>query len=96
MGFNDVLDSCHNLAGRIGMAVRGDNRPSQLIAAARGNFWSPQAGEMPRLRLDARVCPARLDGDELCPLLEPPPPDLGSGTQAGDGLELLSRSQPQA
>ncbi|WP_017719106.1 DUF3536 domain-containing protein [Kamptonema formosum] len=34
MGFNDVLDSSHKLAGRIGMAVRGDSRTSQLIAAA--------------------------------------------------------------
>ncbi len=34
MGFNDVLNSSHNLAGRIGQAVRGDHRPSQLIAVA--------------------------------------------------------------
>ncbi|MDJ0555459.1 MAG: DUF3536 domain-containing protein [Microcoleaceae cyanobacterium MO_207.B10] len=34
MGFNDVLNSSHNFAGRIGQAVRGDNRPSQLIAVA--------------------------------------------------------------
>ncbi|MGK7919044.1 MAG: DUF3536 domain-containing protein [Trichodesmium sp.] len=34
MGFNDVLNSSYNLAGRIGQAVRGDHRPSQLIAVA--------------------------------------------------------------
>ncbi|WP_375340293.1 DUF3536 domain-containing protein [Okeania sp.] len=34
MGFNDVLNSSHNLAGRIGLAIRGDQRPSQLIAIA--------------------------------------------------------------
>ena len=34
MGFNDVLNSSHNLAGRLGQAVRGDHRPSQLIAVA--------------------------------------------------------------
>ncbi|OKH40542.1 glycoside hydrolase [[Phormidium ambiguum] IAM M-71] len=34
MGFNDVLNSSHNLAGRIGMAVQGDHRPAQLISAA--------------------------------------------------------------
>jgi len=34
MGFNDVLNSSHNLAGRIGQAIRGDQRPSQLIAVA--------------------------------------------------------------
>ncbi|MGB3507926.1 MAG: DUF3536 domain-containing protein [Microcoleaceae cyanobacterium] len=34
MGFNDVLNSSHNLAGRIGQAVRGDHRPSQLISVA--------------------------------------------------------------
>ena len=34
MGFNDVLSSSHHLVGRIGQAVRGDNRPSQLISVA--------------------------------------------------------------
>jgi alpha-amylase/alpha-mannosidase (GH57 family) len=34
MGFNDVLNSSHNLAGRIGMAIQGDHRPAQLISAA--------------------------------------------------------------
>ena len=34
MGFNDVLNSSHNLAGRIGTAIQGDNRPTQLISAA--------------------------------------------------------------
>jgi alpha-amylase/alpha-mannosidase (GH57 family) len=34
MGFKDVLDSTHNLLGRLGLAVRGDQRPSQLISVA--------------------------------------------------------------
>ena len=34
MGFNDVLNDSHNLAGRIGQAVRGDHRRSQLISVA--------------------------------------------------------------
>lgn len=34
MGFNDVLNSSHHFAGRIGQAVRGDHRPTQLIAVA--------------------------------------------------------------
>ncbi|NET46807.1 DUF3536 domain-containing protein [Okeania sp. SIO2B3] len=34
MGFNDVLNSSHNFAGRLGQAVRGDHRPSQLISVA--------------------------------------------------------------
>ena len=34
MGFNDVLASSQHLASRIGQAVRGDHRPSQLIAVA--------------------------------------------------------------
>ena len=34
MGFNDVLSSSDHLAGRLGQAVRGDHRPSQLISVA--------------------------------------------------------------
>jgi alpha-amylase/alpha-mannosidase (GH57 family) len=34
MGFNDVLGSSQHFAGRIGQAVRGDHRPSQMIAVA--------------------------------------------------------------
>jgi len=34
MGFNDVLQSTHTFIGRLGLAVRGDNRPSQLISVA--------------------------------------------------------------
>ncbi|MGB3494094.1 MAG: DUF3536 domain-containing protein [Elainellaceae cyanobacterium] len=34
MGFNDVLDSAHHFAGRIGQAVRGDHRSAQLISVA--------------------------------------------------------------
>lgn len=34
MGFNDVLNSSHHLSGRIGQAVRGDYRPTQLISVA--------------------------------------------------------------
>ncbi len=34
MGFNDVLSSSHHLCGRLGQAVRGDHRPTQLISAA--------------------------------------------------------------
>lgn len=34
MGFKDVLSASQHLAGRIGQAVRGDHRPSQLIAVA--------------------------------------------------------------
>ncbi|MBD2101713.1 DUF3536 domain-containing protein [Leptolyngbya sp. FACHB-261] len=34
MGFNDVLRSSQNLAARLGQAVRGDHRKSQLVAVA--------------------------------------------------------------
>jgi len=34
MGFNEVLNSSGNLAGRLGLAVHGDHRPSQLISVA--------------------------------------------------------------
>ncbi len=34
MGFDSALSSSHNLAGRLGQAVRGDHRPTQLIAVA--------------------------------------------------------------
>ncbi|MDJ0744094.1 MAG: DUF3536 domain-containing protein [Xenococcaceae cyanobacterium MO_167.B27] len=34
MGFNDVLTTADNLAARIGQAIRGDHRPSQLISVA--------------------------------------------------------------
>jgi alpha-amylase/alpha-mannosidase (GH57 family) len=34
MGFNDVLSSSQHFAGRIGQAVRGDRRQSQLISVA--------------------------------------------------------------
>lgn len=34
MGFDSALSSSHNLAGRLGQAVRGDHRQSQLIAVA--------------------------------------------------------------
>lgn len=34
MGFNDVLESAYNLAGRLGAAVRGDRRPAQIISVA--------------------------------------------------------------
>ncbi|MBW4692777.1 MAG: DUF3536 domain-containing protein [Lyngbya sp. HA4199-MV5] len=34
MGFDSALSSSHNLVGRLGQAVRGDQRPSQLISVA--------------------------------------------------------------
>lgn len=34
MGFNDVLSSSQHLAGRLGQAIRGDRKPSQLISVA--------------------------------------------------------------
>ncbi|WP_008310392.1 DUF3536 domain-containing protein [Leptolyngbya sp. PCC 6406] len=34
MGFNDVLSASEHFTGRLGQAVRGDHRPSQLIAVA--------------------------------------------------------------
>lgn len=34
MGFNDVLNSSGNLVARLGQAVRGDHRPTQLISVA--------------------------------------------------------------
>jgi alpha-amylase/alpha-mannosidase (GH57 family) len=34
MGFDQALSSSHNLAGRLGQAVRGDHRSSQLVAVA--------------------------------------------------------------
>ncbi|XGV95299.1 MAG: DUF3536 domain-containing protein [Leptolyngbya sp. BL-A-14] len=34
MGFDNALSSSHNLVGRLGQAVRGDQRPSQLISVA--------------------------------------------------------------
>lgn len=34
MGFNDVLSNSQHFGGRLGQAVRGDHRPSQLISVA--------------------------------------------------------------
>jgi alpha-amylase/alpha-mannosidase (GH57 family) len=34
MGFNEVLESSQHFAGRVGQAVRGDQRPAQLISMA--------------------------------------------------------------
>lgn len=34
MGFNEVLNSSHHLAGRLGLAIHGDRRQSQLISVA--------------------------------------------------------------
>ncbi len=34
MGFNDILSNAHHFSGRLGLAVHGDRRPSQLIAVA--------------------------------------------------------------
>jgi alpha-amylase/alpha-mannosidase (GH57 family) len=34
MGFNDVLASTNHLLGRLGQAIKGDHRPSQLISVA--------------------------------------------------------------
>ncbi|MGD2180237.1 DUF3536 domain-containing protein [Lusitaniella coriacea] len=34
MGFDELLMSSHNFVGRLGQAVRGDGRPSQLIGVA--------------------------------------------------------------
>lgn len=34
MGFNDVLGNSQHFAGRLGLAIHGDNRPSQLISVA--------------------------------------------------------------
>jgi alpha-amylase/alpha-mannosidase (GH57 family) len=34
MGFDDALRDAYNFAGRIGQAVRGDHRPTQLISVA--------------------------------------------------------------
>ena len=34
MGFDNALSSSHHLAGRLGQAVRGEQRPSQLISVA--------------------------------------------------------------
>ena len=34
MGFNDVLSHSTHLAGRLGQAVQGDHRPSQILAVA--------------------------------------------------------------
>ena len=34
MGFDSALSSSHQLAGRLGQAVRGDQRPAQLISVA--------------------------------------------------------------
>jgi alpha-amylase/alpha-mannosidase (GH57 family) len=34
MGFSDVLNSSHNLVGRLGQAVRNDERPTQVISVA--------------------------------------------------------------
>ncbi len=34
MGFNDVLSSSHHLTARLGQAIHGDHRPSQIIAVA--------------------------------------------------------------
>lgn len=34
MGFNDVLTSSQHLVGRLGLAIHGDRRPSQLLSVA--------------------------------------------------------------
>ncbi len=34
MGFDDALSNAHYLAGRLGQAIKGDHRPSQLISVA--------------------------------------------------------------
>lgn len=34
MGFNDVLNTVDNFAARLGQAIKGDHRPSQLISVA--------------------------------------------------------------
>ncbi len=34
MGFNDVLQSSYNLSRRLGLAIHGDHRPSQLLSVA--------------------------------------------------------------
>ncbi len=34
MGFNDVLSTADNFAARLGQAIKGDNRPSQIISVA--------------------------------------------------------------
>ena len=34
MGFSDVLSNCEHFVGRLGLAVRGDHRQSQLISVA--------------------------------------------------------------
>ena len=34
MGFNNVLDTADNFAARLGQAVKGDDRPSQIISVA--------------------------------------------------------------
>jgi alpha-amylase/alpha-mannosidase (GH57 family) len=34
MGFNEVLASTHHLVGRLGQAIKGDHRPSQLLNVA--------------------------------------------------------------
>ncbi len=34
MGFNDVLESAYNFAGRLEIAIHGDHRPAQIISVA--------------------------------------------------------------
>ena len=34
MGFSDALNNSHHLVGRLGLAIRGDRRPAQLISVA--------------------------------------------------------------
>jgi alpha-amylase/alpha-mannosidase (GH57 family) len=34
MGFDDLLSNSHNLLGRLGLAIQGDGRPSQLLSVA--------------------------------------------------------------
>jgi alpha-amylase/alpha-mannosidase (GH57 family) len=79
MGFDSALSSSHNLAGRLGQAVRGDHRPSQLlpwlltakpsvtIRAAQRNVWPT-----PLLR----IWRSGLDSHQLCPLPFPQSPYL--------------------
>jgi alpha-amylase/alpha-mannosidase (GH57 family) len=34
MGFSDALNNSHHLVGRLGLAIRGDRRPAQLLSVA--------------------------------------------------------------
>ena len=100
MGFDSALSSSHNLASRLGQAVRGDHRPSQLIAVATdGETFGHHKGGTEKC-LSYAFTQEFVDRGwtvtNFRPLPVPQPTHLGSGTEARHRLELRPRSRSLA